>query len=203
MTLARLCFISSIPVLLVVGNPEAANITMGFATNASMQGKEVGTSLAKSRHETILCCGASERFFRQITQAVSFQEFLSTKRFCLCKLIENDLADTEGCFTEAPSRFMSWSSSAAFVNDTGTQKTPYFTRPCTCIPAAPSSGPTPPREIKALGARETMQQARAERTKAQSDQFAATANVQPGFVALSELTDGGTGARWFKAAGIF
>lgn len=195
MTLARLCFISSIPMLLVAGNPEAVNITMGLATNASMQGKEIGTSQTKSRHERFLCCGASEGFFRQITQAVSFQEFLSTKRFCLCKLIENDLADSEGCFTEAPSRFISWSSSAAFVNDAETQKTPYFRRPCTCIPAAPSSGPSPPREMKALDVRETMQQARLEKTKTQSDQFAATSNAEPGFVALLELTDGGADAR--------
>lgn len=195
MTLARFGFISSIPMLLVVGNPEAVNNTMVLVTNAPMQAKETETSLAKSRQETILCCCASEESFRQITQAVSFQEFLSTKRFCLCKLIENDLTDSEGCFTEAPSGFISWSSSAAFVNDAETQKTPYFTRPRTCVPAAPSSGPTPPREMKALGARETMQQARVEKTKTQSDQFAATANAEPGFVALLELTDGGAGAR--------
>lgn len=62
MTLARFCFISSIPMLLVVGNPEVANITMAFATNAPMQAEEIGTSLTKSWHETILRCGA--RVFR-------------------------------------------------------------------------------------------------------------------------------------------
>lgn len=196
MTLARLCFISSIPMLLVVGNPEAANITMGFATNASMQGKEIGRSLTKSRHETILCCGASEEFFRQITQAVSFQEFLSTNRFCLCKLIENYLADSEVRLPEAPSWLVPWSSSADSVSGVKTLKNPCFTKPCAYIPAAPSPGPTPPREMKAIGVREMMQQARVEKTKTQSGQFAAIANVEPGCVALSELTDGGTGARW-------
>lgn len=104
MTLARFCFISSIPMLLVAGNPEAANITIALATDAPMQTKEVGTALTTSRHETILCCDASDESFRQITQAVSFQEFLSTDRFCLCKLIENDLADSEGRLTERSKR---------------------------------------------------------------------------------------------------
>lgn len=81
MTLARFGFISSIPMLLVVGNPEAVNNTMALVTNAPMQAKETGTSLTKSRHETILCCCASEDYFGQITQAVSFQEFLSTNGF--------------------------------------------------------------------------------------------------------------------------
>lgn len=91
MTLARLGFINSIPMLLAVGNPEAANITMALATNAPMQAKEIGTSLTKNRQETILCCGASDESFRKITQVMSFHEFLSTDRFCLCKLIETIL----------------------------------------------------------------------------------------------------------------
>lgn len=196
MTLARFCFISSIPMLLVVGNTEAANITIALATDAPMQTKEVGTALTTSRHETILCCDASDESFRQITQAVSFQEFLSTDRFCLCKLIENDLADSEGRLTKAPSWFVSWSSSADFGGGAKTLKKPCLTNPCTCNPAAPSPEPTPPREIKALGVHEAMQQARVEKTSTQSNRFAATANVEPTFVALSELTDGGTGARW-------
>lgn len=196
MTLARFCFISSIPMLLVVGNPEAANITMALATDTPMQAKEIGTAITKSRHETILCCGASEDAFRQITQTVSFQEFLSTNRFCLCKLIENDLADSEGCLTEAPSWFVPWSSSADFLGGAKTLKKPCLTKPCTCNPAAPSPEPAPPREIKALGVREAMQQARVEKTNTQSNQFATTANVEPTSVALSELTDGGTGACW-------
>lgn len=196
MTLARFCLISSIPMLLVVGNPEAANITMAHATDAPMQTKEIGTALTKSRHETIVCCGASEESFRQITQTVSLQEFLSTNRFCLCKLIENDLADSDGCLTEAPSCFVPWISSADFVGRAKTLKNPFLTKPCTCNPAAPCPEPTPPREIKALGVREAMQQARVETTNTQSNQFTATANVKPTFVALSELTDGGTGACW-------
>lgn len=112
MTLARFCFISSIPMLLVVGNPEAANITMAFATDAPMQAKDIGTALTKSRHETILCCGASEESFRQITQTVLFQEFLSARRLCSCKLIGNYLAASEDCLTELPSWFVPWSSSA-------------------------------------------------------------------------------------------
>lgn len=148
MTRARFCFTSSIPMLLMVGNPEAANITMALATDAPMQAKDIGTAQTKSRHETILCYGASEESFRQITQAVSFQEFLSTNRFCLSQLIENDLADSDGCLTEAPSCFVPWSSSADFVGGAKTLKNPGLTKPCTCNPAAPCPEPTPPREIK-------------------------------------------------------
>lgn len=196
MTLARFGFICSIPMLLVVGNPEAANNAMALVTNAPMQAKETGTSLTKSRHETILCYCASDDSFRQIIQAVSFQEFLSTNRFCLCKLIENYLADSEVRLTEAPSWLIPWSSSADSVSGAKTLKNPCFTKPCAYIPAAPSPGPTPPREMKAIGVREMVQQARVEKTKTQSGQFAAIANVEPGCVALSELTDGGTGAHW-------
>lgn len=201
MTLVRFCFISSIPLLLVAGTPEAANTTMALPTDAPMQAKEIGTALTKSRHETILCCGASEESFRQITQTVSVQEFLSTNRFCFCKLIENDLTDSEGCLTEAPSWFVPWSSSADFVGGAKMLKNPCLTKSCTCNPAAPSPEPTPPREIKALGVREAMQQAWVEKTNTQSNQFAATAHVEETFVALSELTDGGTGACWLGPRG--
>lgn len=203
MTLARFCLVGSILMLLVVGTPEAANITMALATNAAMQAKEVGTPLTKSRHEKILCCCASDESFRQVTQAVSFQEFLSTTRFCLCKLIKNDLADSEVRLTEAPSWLVPWSSSADFVSGAKTLKNPCFTKPCTCIPTSSSPDPTPPRGMKAIDVREMMQQARVEKTKTQSGQFAAIANVEPGCVALSELTDGGTGARWFGPAEVF
>ncbi|MHB0791288.1 hypothetical protein [Bradyrhizobium sp. 5.13L] len=71
MTLARFCLISSIPMLLVVGNPEAANITMALATDAPMQTKEIGTALTKSRHETIVCCGASEEPFRHRSSRIT------------------------------------------------------------------------------------------------------------------------------------
>lgn len=154
MTLARFCLVCSILMLLVVGNPEAANITMALATNAPMQGKEFGTSITKSRHERILCCCASDESFRQITQAVSFQEFLSTNRLCLCKLIENYLADSEVRLTEAPSWLVPWSSSADSVSGAKTLKNPCFTKPYAYIPAAPSPGPTPPREMKAIGVSE-------------------------------------------------
>lgn len=196
MTLARFYFISSISMLLLVGNPKAVNITMGPATNAPAQPKEIGTSLTKSRHETILCCCASEESFRQITQAVSLQEFLSTNRFCLCKLIENYLADSEVRLTEAPSWLAPWSSSADSVSGAKTLKNPCFTKPCTWIPAAPALDPTPPGETKPLGVREMMQQAGVEKTKTQSGQFAAISHVEPGCVTLSEITDGETGARW-------
>lgn len=196
MTLARFCLVGSILMLLVVGTPEAANITMALATNAPMQAKEVGTPLMKSRHENILCCGASDESFRQVTQAVSFQEFLSINHFCLCKLIENYLADSAVRLTEAPSWLIPWSSSADSVSGAKTLKNPCFTKPCAYIPAAPSPGPTPPREMKAIGVYEMVQQARVEKTKTQSGQFAAIANIKSGCVALSELTDGGTGAHW-------
>lgn len=195
MTLAQFCLISSIPMLLVVGNPEAANITMALAADAPMQTKEIGTALTKSRHETIVCCGASEEPFRQITQTVSFQEFLSTNRFCLCKLIENDLADSDGCLTEAPSCFVPWSSSADFVGGAKTLKNPGLTKPCTCNPAAPCPEPTPPREIKALGVREASTSAGREDEHAIQSIYR-DCQFEPTFVALSEHTDGGAGACW-------
>lgn len=75
MTLARFCFVSSIPMLLVVGNPEAADITMALATNAPMQGKEFGTSLTKSRHDAILCSGASGSFSGRSHKPCHFRNF--------------------------------------------------------------------------------------------------------------------------------
>lgn len=50
--------------------------------------------------------------------------------------------------------------------------------------------------MKAIGVREMMQQPQVDKTRTQSGKFAAIANVEPGCVGLSELTDGGTGARW-------
>lgn len=196
MTLARFSFglIGSILLLLVVGNPEAASTTMALATNAPMPAKEIGASLRqKKQHQNIrcLCCGASGRSFRQITTAASFQD----NRFCICKLLEISLASSESCSTEATCRFVLWSSSATFVNDAETLRKPCFVKPSTCTPAAPSFGRTPLTEIKAIGDRETMQQARLERSAPQSNQLAETANVEPGF-ALSELTGGRAGARW-------
>lgn len=51
--------------------------------------------------------------------------------------------------------------------------------------------------MKAIGVHEASHWALVERsTIAQSYQFGETAGVESGFGALSELTDGGTGARW-------
>lgn len=72
---------------------------------------------------------------------------------------------------------------------------PFFAKLSAFIRLLPPCGVAAARTMTKLGVRETMQQARLEKTKTQSDQFAAIANVQPGCVALSELTDGGTGAR--------
>lgn len=43
---------------------------------------------------------------------------------------------------------------------------------------------------------DTMQHTGADRTPQQSNQFGESAHIEPGFVALSELTGGETGARW-------
>ncbi|QQO23600.1 hypothetical protein JJB98_28615 [Bradyrhizobium diazoefficiens] len=199
MTLARfsLRLIASILMPLVVGTTEAANITAALATNALMPAKETGTSLRqKNRHLMILCCGASGTSFKQITPAVSFQNFSSTNRLCICKLLGNGLTGSESCLTEATGWFGLWSSSAAFVNVADTLKKRCFAKPYTCIPTAPSFGRTPSREMEVIGVCETMQQMRVESTTPQSNQLAETAHLESGFVALSELTDGETGARW-------
>lgn len=178
MMLSRPILINPILMLFMLGDPAMVNIAMAQATNAPMPVNEIETShRQKNRWETIPCSCAGEKSFRQITQAVPFQEFLSTNCFCICKLIDAALAGPERCLPEAIGKYVLWSSSAAIVDGAEMPKNPSFAKSCSyCVPGAPSSGPTLPMKMKVISVCETMQQAQVERT--------------------TNLGDGGTDALW-------
>lgn len=80
MTLARHSLICSIRKLLVVGNLEAANITMALATDAPMQAKEVGMaprragtrrSCAVARAKSLSGRSHKPSHFRNFTQLIA------------------------------------------------------------------------------------------------------------------------------------
>lgn len=93
MMIGRLIVTNSILMLLMFGNPQAANNTIAVATNFPMPGKGIAALFRqKNRHAMILSFGASGEPFRTEQQAVACQLFRSADRFRPSRLGESGLA---------------------------------------------------------------------------------------------------------------
>ncbi|WP_426441267.1 molybdate ABC transporter substrate-binding protein [Bradyrhizobium genosp. P] len=172
----------SILLLLMVGNPEAANIEF----------RRLELAHAGQRDRNVVQAEETADDDRELWR----QECFADNRFCLTKLIENGLALSEGTFTYAMGKFMLWGSSTNFVNRAETLKKPCSVKPSTCIPAAASYGPAVPQAMKARDPCEAMQQNLVhETTVAHIFQLAEPRNAGPGVVALSQFTDRETDSR--------
>lgn len=76
MRIGRMILTNSVLTLVMLGTPQAANITVAGATNFPMPGKRIAALFRqKNRHDTILSFGASGEHIRQINKSCYFSCF--------------------------------------------------------------------------------------------------------------------------------
>lgn len=86
MRIGRMILINSVLTLLVLGTPQAANITVAGATNFPLPGKGIAELRQTSRQDTILSFGESGEPFGQINKPCHFSYFVRPTAFARANL---------------------------------------------------------------------------------------------------------------------
>lgn len=134
--IVRLILINSILMLLILGNPETANIKAAVATNLRATAQEIAASFKQKDQNAVLSLGARGESIKRIPQTSSFQLFLSADRSRPSRSIENGLTLPESRFIYPTSGLTLSSSSANFEN--GAER---FKKPALVILSVPAAPP--------------------------------------------------------------
>ena len=154
-----------------------------------------------SGHDLTLVMGASGRFYAQISNGAPFDAFLSADSDKPAELIESGLALSDSVFTYAIGRLALWSNDETLVKDnasalsiSGSHKIAYAN------PRLAPYGKAALEVIKALSLFNVLEGKLVQGENiAQTYQFVFTGNADLGFVALSQILQGGTlgsGSAW-------
>ena len=154
-----------------------------------------------SDHNVTLVMGASGRFYAQISNGAPFDAFLSADSEKPAELIETGLALSDSVFTYAIGRLALWSRDETLIQDDatalsmdGSHKIAYAN------PRLAPYGKAALEVIKALSLLNVLEGKLVQGENiAQTYQFVFTGNADLGFVALSQILQGGTlgsGSAW-------
>ena len=154
-----------------------------------------------SDHNVTLVMGASGRFYAQISNGAPFDAFLSADSEKPAELIETGLALSDSVFTYAIGRLALWSRDETLIQDDatalsmdGSHKIAYAN------PRLAPYGKAALEVIKALSLFNVLEGKLVQGENiAQTYQFVFTRNADLGFVALSQILQGGTlgpGSAW-------
>lgn len=172
----------------------AANFTAPMQKIAAQFGKETG-------HKAVLAFGATGKFYAQIRNGAPFEILLAADGETPAKLEKEGAAVAGSRFTYAIGRLVLWSAKPELVDDKGVVlKKGDFTRLSIANPKVAPYGAAAVETLQALGSLDSARPkfVQAENI-AQAYQFVATGNAQLGFVAMSQVYEGGklkSGSAW-------
>lgn len=130
MTIGRMILINSVLRLLMLGTPQAANITVAGATNFPMPGKGIAALFRqKNRHDTLLSIGASGEPFGQNNKPCNLSCFVRPTAFCPSRFGGNGLALEPG-FICGTCRLVLRRSNVKFANGSGDVRDATFSQNC-------------------------------------------------------------------------
>ena len=190
-------------VFLVFGlrNVRADTVHVAVAANFTDTARELAQVFRKNTgHEAVLSFGASGQFYAQIREGAPFEVFLSADDSRPKKLVDDNFGIADEEFSYAVGKLVLWSRKSGLSLNEETLKKGDFSKIAIANPLAAPYG------AAALQVMETMGVATALQPRwvlgeniAQTFQFVASGNAQLGFVALSQVMEGGRmaqGSAW-------
>lgn len=172
----------------------AETVQVAVAANFSAPMQAIAAVFEKtSGHRIELVSGATGRFYAQIRNGAPFDVFLSADSDAPAKLEQEGLAVPGSRFTYARGKLVLWSSDARLVDGQGqVLRTGEFRKIAIAQPRVAPYGAAAMEAIEKLGLtpRLTPRLVYGE-SLGQTFNFVATGNAELGFVALSQVLEGG------------
>jgi molybdate transport system substrate-binding protein len=179
----------------------AANFTKPMQTIAAGFEKATG-------HKAALSFGATGKFYAQIQNGAPFEVLLTADDTTPAKLVAEGLAVEGSAFTYAIGKLVLWSAKAGFVDDQGeVLKQGQFEHIAIAAPKLAPYGAAAVAALTQMGLLGAIEPKFVQGENiAQTLQFVQSGNAELGFVALSQVFEGGKvkeGSAWIVPAALY
>ncbi|GAC1534055.1 MAG: molybdate ABC transporter substrate-binding protein [Ramlibacter sp.] len=203
------CLLVLLTFLFAVPRPgSAAEATVAVAANFAAPMQSIAAILQNTTgHKVDIVTGATGRFYAQISNGAPFDVFLSAEEETPAKIERQGLAVPGSRFAYATGKLVLWSPNAALVDNRGQVLRGAFRKLAIAQPKVAPYGAAAMETLGRLGLAERL----APRlvygeSLGQTYSFVATGNAELGFVALSQVLEGGKlkgGSMWLVPAGLY
>ena len=205
-------FIRLFPIValaLSTGGATAAEVQVAVAANFAGPAKKLAEQFEqKTGHKLAISAGSTGKFYAQIVNGAPFEVFLSADDETPARLEKEKLAVAGSRYTYAIGKLVLWSPATGTVDDKGdVLRKAAFKRLAIANPRLAPYGAGARQAMEKLGVWAALQGklVLGENT-AQTLQFVATGNVELGFVAFSQIQDGGkppAGSYWMVPPSLY
>lgn len=201
------CF-AALSVLLVPVAAQAAEVTVAVAANFTAPMKQIAAEFKKDTgHDAVLSFGATGKLYAQIASGAPFEFFLSGDDETPARLETEGLALPASRFTYAVGRLVLWSAQPGLVDAQGeVLKTGDFKKLAIAAPKLAPYGQAAQQTMAKLGLTARLEPRLVTgESIGQAFGFVSTGNAELGFVALSQVMEGGsvkTGSTWVVPASM-
>lgn len=197
---------SCITAALLAGAAQAETVSVAVASNFSAPMQKIAQAFAKDTgHQVQLSFGSTGKFYAQIHNGAPFGVLLAADDTTPKKIAQEGHGDAATRFTYAIGKLVLWSKDAGYVDDQGAVlQQNNFQHIAIAKPKLAPYGLAAEQALSKLGLLDTLKPKFVQGENiGQTYQFAATGNAQLGFVALSQVMEGGkipSGSAWIVPA---
>ena len=195
-------------VLLLSAPALADEVQVAVAANFTAPMKLIAEDFEKDTgHKAVLTFGATGKFYAQITHGAPFEVFLSADDETPAKLEKEGAAVNGSRFTYATGRLVLWSAQPGVVDAQGdVLKKGDFKTIAIAAPKLAPYGAAAVETMNKLGLQAALEPKLVQgESIGQAFSFIATGNAELGFVALSQVYEGGkikSGSAWIVPASL-
>jgi molybdate transport system substrate-binding protein len=188
--------------LLLAASAHAAEVKVAVAANFAQPMKEIAAEFEKETgHKVALSQGATGKFYAQISNGAPFEIFISADDETPTKLVREGKAVAGTQLTYAIGRLVLWSPDALLVDQGGgVLKTDKFRFLSIANSRVAPYGRAAVQTMQKLGVLTALEPRVVQgESITQTHQFVSSGNAQLGFVALSQVWEGGklkSGSAW-------
>ena len=185
---------------------QAGQVRVAVAANFAAPMKIIAREFeASSMHQVVLSVGSTGKLYAQIKNGAPFDMFVSADQATAARLEQDGLASQSSRFTYATGRLALWSASSSLVDAQGSVlKAGTFNKLALAAPALAPYGQAALQTLAALGLQESLKAKFVQgESIGQAYSFVASGNAELGFVALSQIMEGGRvkdGSAWLVPA---
>ena len=186
----------------------AGTVQVAVAANFSAPMQKIAAAFEKDTgHQAVLSFGATGKFYAQIRNGAPFAVLLAADDETPARLVKEGLAVAGSAFTYATGRLALWSSQPGLVDEQGAVlRRPLPGKLAVADPKLAPYGAAALQTLAHLGVLELWRpQLVTGENIAQAFQFVKTGNATLGFVALSQIMEGGriaSGSAWVVPASL-
>jgi molybdate transport system substrate-binding protein len=186
----------------------AAEASVAVAANFTAPMQKIAADFERDTgHKVLLAFGSTGKFYAQIKNGAPFEVFFAADDKTPARLEQEGFAVAGSRFTYAIGQLALWSARPGYVDDQGAVlKQGAFTHLAIANPKLAPYGAAATETLNRLGLLAALQPKFVQGENiAQTFQFVSTGNAELGFVALSQVTEGGklkSGSAWIVPSAL-